>query len=108
MLFEHVWAADLRDAISDAGGEFLAQGYLTPEVLFMVGAELEAQVEAAAAIEAAEIIKTEAALVAADVIEEEAADEAAAAILAAEIVEDAAVEDAVEVEEEVEEIEKEG
>jgi len=100
MLLEHVWAADLRDAILDAGGEFLAQGFLTPDVLFMVGAELEAQVEAVAAIEAAEMIKAEAALeaaeaiAAADAIEAEAVREAVAALIAAEIIEEEAMDEA--------------
>src|SRR5436190_15620627 len=46
LLFEHVWAKDLKQAVRGAGGIPLAQGFLTPEVLVMLGAELRAIVEA--------------------------------------------------------------
>jgi len=42
MLFEHVWARDLKAAIRDAGGVPLGEGFLTPEVLALVGVELAA------------------------------------------------------------------
>ncbi len=54
VLIEHVWAARLRDAVLDAGGRLLGQGYLTPEVVMIVGAEIQARAEAEAAIELAE------------------------------------------------------
>jgi hypothetical protein len=54
VLIEHVWAARLREAVLDAGGRLLGQGYLTPEVVMVVGAEIQARAEAEAAIELAE------------------------------------------------------
>ena len=54
VLIEHLWAARLREAIIDAGGRLLGQGYLTPEVVMIVGAELQARADAEAAIELAE------------------------------------------------------
>jgi hypothetical protein len=54
VLIEHVWAGRLRDAVREAGGRLLGQGYLTPEVVMIVGAELQARAEAEAAIELAE------------------------------------------------------
>jgi hypothetical protein len=54
VLIEHVWATRLREAVLAAGGRLLGQGYLTPEVVMIVGAELEARAEAEAAIELAE------------------------------------------------------
>ena len=41
-------------ALREAGGYPLMEGFLTPEALFMVGKELEAMVEAEAAIEMAD------------------------------------------------------
>ena len=119
LLLEHRWAIGFRDAVLDAGGEFLLQGYLTPDTLFMFGAELEAQAEAAAAIEAAaeavaisEAIQAEAArraieaLITAGMIEDAAMDEAAdvvAEALAIEFIAEAEAEAAIEEAEEVEE-----
>jgi hypothetical protein len=54
VLIEHVWAARLREAVREAGGRLLGQGYLTPEVVMIVGAELQARAEAEAAIELAQ------------------------------------------------------
>ena len=54
MLIEHLWAARLREAVLEAGGRLLGQGYLTPEVVMIVGAEIQARAEAEAAIELAE------------------------------------------------------
>jgi hypothetical protein len=54
VLVEHVWAAHLRETIRDAGGRLLGQGFLTPEVVMIVGAELQARADAEAAIELAE------------------------------------------------------
>jgi hypothetical protein len=54
VLVEHVWASRLRTTVRDAGGALLAQGFLTPEVVMMVGAELKARHDAEAAIEIAE------------------------------------------------------
>ena len=54
LLIEHVWAARFAEAVRDAGGRLLGQGYLTPEVVMIIGAELQARAEAEAAIELAE------------------------------------------------------
>jgi hypothetical protein len=54
VLVEHVWAARLRETVREAGGRLLAQGFLTPEVVMLVGAELKARSDAEAAIELAE------------------------------------------------------
>ena len=57
VLIEHVWASRLREAVLAAGGRLLGQGYLTPEVVMIVGAELAARAEAEAAIELAEAVR---------------------------------------------------
>jgi hypothetical protein len=54
VLVEHVWAETLRETVREAGGRLLGQGLLTPELVLIVGAELEAQREAEAARELAE------------------------------------------------------
>jgi hypothetical protein len=54
LLVEHVWASRFSEAVRAAGGRLLGQGYLTPEVVMIVGAELQARAEAEAAIEIAE------------------------------------------------------
>ncbi len=45
LLIEHVWARDLKDAIRDAGGFPLGEGFLTPETLAEVATELIAMSE---------------------------------------------------------------
>ena len=54
VLVEHLWAARLREAVREAGGRLIGQGFLTPEVVMVVGAELQARADAEAAIELAE------------------------------------------------------
>ena len=54
VLVEHLWASQLREAVLEAGGRLLGQGFLTPEVVMVVGAELEARANAEAAIELAD------------------------------------------------------
>ncbi len=101
LLVEHVWAAGLKHAIRDAGGHMLAQGFLTPEALLMVGQELRAIVEAEAAIELAEAVKGAALLDAlitidmAEAVKEAAIEDAAETVVAAELVKTVAVADAV-------------
>jgi uncharacterized membrane protein len=103
VIIEHTWATNFRDAAIGAGGEMLAQGFLTPKTVMMMGAEIEAQAEAAAAIEMSAIIQEEAAYRAlfavalSEAIQEEAANNAVAALIAAEIIEEAAMEEVVEV-----------
>jgi hypothetical protein len=53
LLVEHVWAARFREAVRESGGRLLGQGFLTPEVVMVVGAEIQAQADAQAAIELA-------------------------------------------------------
>ena len=107
LMIEHTWAIDFRDAVREAGGLVLGQGFLTAETLLLVGAELEAQAQALAAIEeaavvvaVAEAIEEEAAWEAAEAvvmsqaIQEEAARRAIEALVTAELIEEAAMEEA--------------
>jgi uncharacterized membrane protein len=101
LLFEHTWATKFADALGDAGGHMLAQGFLTRDALMMVGAELEAMVEAQEAIEMAEAVKGAALLDAldtlfeAELIKEAAIEEAAEAVVAAEVIKAMAATEAV-------------
>ena len=54
VLVEHLWAARLREVVRAAGGRLLGQGFLTPEVVMIVGAEIQARADAEAAIELAQ------------------------------------------------------
>jgi hypothetical protein len=54
VLVENVWAARLREVVRAAGGRLLGQGFLTPEVMMIVGAEIQARADAEAAIELAQ------------------------------------------------------
>ena len=54
LLVEHVWAARCRRSSASAAASSLAQGMLTPEVMMIVGAELQAKADAEAAIELAD------------------------------------------------------
>jgi len=45
LLVEHVWARRFKSAVRDAGGVPLGEGFLTPEVVAFVGAELVAMSE---------------------------------------------------------------
>jgi len=100
LMIEHTWAIGFRNAVAESGGKMAAQGFLTPETLFMVGAELEAQVEAVEAIAISEAIQYEAAAEAveavliSEAIQEAAAVRAIEALIAAEIIEEAAMEEA--------------
>ena len=118
LLIEHRWAAGLRDAVASGGGRMVAQGFLTPDSLMLLGAELVAAAEAIDAIEtaveleaianvrslqalaaievAAEVEAAVAAhviltLVEAGYIEQAAAQEAAAAVIDAALIEQAIV-----------------
>jgi uncharacterized membrane protein len=110
LMIEHTWAIDFRNAVADAGGMMLSQGFLTPGTLMLIGAELEAQAAALAAIEEAafvvalsEAVEEEAmveaaeAVIMSEAIQEEAARQAIAALVAAELIEEAAIEEASEV-----------
>jgi hypothetical protein len=54
VLVEHLWAAHLRELVRERGGLLVAQGLLTPEVMAIVGVELQAKADAEAAIVLAE------------------------------------------------------
>lgn len=103
LLFEHAWAARLKHAIRTTGGYPIAQGFLTPEALMMVGREVEAVVEAEATIEIAEAVKGAAILdalatvEAAEQVKAAAAAEAARALIVAGLIEEAAAQEAIDV-----------
>ena len=54
LLVEHVWARDLKRTIRDAGGFPLGEGFLTPETIAAVAAELVAMAEALEELESEE------------------------------------------------------
>jgi uncharacterized membrane protein len=51
VLIEHVWARELKEAVRDAGGRMLGEGYLTPEMVAAVEPELVAIAEAIGEVE---------------------------------------------------------
>ncbi|MCO5223213.1 MAG: hypothetical protein M9947_16815 [Thermomicrobiales bacterium] len=53
VLFEHTWAFDIRNKIRRATGVPIAQGFLTPELLMLVGEEARLLHEAGAAVQVA-------------------------------------------------------
>src|SRR5215213_8070929 len=57
LLVEHRWAGRLREAVRDAGGRLVGQGFLTPELAMVVGAEIQARADAEAAIELAAAVR---------------------------------------------------
>jgi len=101
LMFEHTWAIPLRDAIRRAGGVPLAQGFLTPEVLLMVGEELRAITDAEQTIEVAQIVQGAAILDTLATLEEAEAIKTAIAadvlrtLVMAELIEEAAVTEAI-------------
>lgn len=101
LLFEHTWAAKLKQAVRSTGGYPIAQGFLTPEALFMIGREVEAVMEAEVAIEVAEAVKGAALLdalatvEAAEQVKAAAAAEATRALIVAGLIEEAAAQDAI-------------
>lgn len=102
LMIEHVWAIPLRDAIRRAGGIPLAQGFLTPEAVLMVGEELETiaeaerTIEVATAVQAAAILDTLATLEEADAIKTAIAADVVRTLAIADIIEEAAMEEAIE------------
>lgn len=103
LLFEHTWAIPFRDAIRRAGGRGLAQGFITPEGLMMVGAEVEAIAEAELAIEVSDAVRGAAILDALIAVEQAEQIKSAVAadvlrtLVVADMIEEAAIEEAVEV-----------
>ena len=68
VLVEHLWAARLRETVLAAGGRLLGQGFLTPEVVMIIGAEIQARAEAEAAIELAQAARGSALVEALEVV----------------------------------------
>jgi DNA-binding NarL/FixJ family response regulator len=58
-LIEHRWARPLFEAIADAGGTFLGEGFITDDADLLIGAEVAAMDEAAQAIADAEAVELE-------------------------------------------------
>ena len=102
LMFEHTWAIPLSDAIRRAGGVPLAQGFITPETLLMVGEELRAIAEAERTIEVAQIVQsaaildTLATLQEAEAVKTAIAAEVLRTLAVAELIEEAAVAEAIE------------
>jgi uncharacterized membrane protein len=46
LLVEHVWALEFKNAVRDAGGVPIAEGFLTPEAVAAVGPQLAGMAEA--------------------------------------------------------------
>ncbi len=103
LMIEHTWATEFRQAVQEANGFMMAQGFLTAETLVMIGAELQAQVNAMQAIQLADAAKLQAAREAAravalaDTIRAEAARQAIDALVAARLIEETAMEEAIQV-----------
>ncbi|MDW7731002.1 MAG: DUF6325 family protein [Methanolobus sp.] len=101
LLIEHVWAAGLKHAVREAGGHPIAQGFLTPEAMMIIGKEAEAIADAEVAIEIAEAVKGAALLDVLSTIdtagemEEAAIEEAAETVVEMETVKTSAVAEAV-------------
>lgn len=101
LLIEHVWAAGLKQAIREAGGHPIAQGFLTPEAMMMIGKEAEAIAQAETAIEISEAVKGAALLDVlstidiAEELKEAAIEETSGAVVEMELVKTAAVAEAV-------------
>ncbi|MCL4264969.1 MAG: hypothetical protein KJ069_17245 [Anaerolineae bacterium] len=102
LMFEHTWAISLAAAIRRAGGVPLAQGFVTPESLVMIGEELNAIAEAAATIERAQIVQsaaildTLATLQQAEAIKTAVAADVVRTLAMAELIEETAVAEAIE------------
>ena len=109
LLVEHGWAQPLFDAIAESGGALVGEGFLTPEVGLLVGAEVAAMEEAARVIAAAQADEADAMLLAmaaetqaaeaiatSEAIRTAAAADAIRALITAGIVEEAAAVESVE------------
>ena len=108
LLVEHYWAAPLFDAIAEADGTLIGEGFLTAETGLVVGAEVaameeaaqviaQAQAEEAVALLAMAAAQAEAAEAVADSrrIQSAAAADATRALITAGLVEEAAAHEAV-------------
>jgi uncharacterized membrane protein len=103
LLIEHRWALELKSAVRGAGGVPIVQGFLTPEALFMVGAEVRAISEAqdtiavAQAIEGAALLAAMATVQASEMIQQAAVAETARVLIAAGLIEAEATAEVIEV-----------
>jgi DNA-binding NarL/FixJ family response regulator len=108
LLVEHHWAAPLFDAIAEAGGTLIGEGFLTSEAGLVVGAEVAAMEEAAQVIAQAQAEEADALLAAvaaraeaaeavaeSEWIQSAAAAAAVRALITAGLVEEAAAHEAV-------------
>src|SRR4249920_2322329 len=103
LLVEHYWAAPLFDAIAEAGGTLVGEGFLTSQAGLVVGAEVAAMEEASEVIAQAQADEADALLVTAaaeavadsERIQSAAAADAVRALIAAGLVEEAAAHEAV-------------
>lgn len=101
LLFEHTWALDLKGAVRGAGGVPLVEGFLTPEALFMMGAEVQAVTEAENTIARAEaargiaILDAIATIEVAEEVQQAAVAETARVLIAAGLIEAAAAQEVV-------------
>jgi len=101
LMIEHSWAAGFQDAISQAGGEVAARGFLPIRALQKVGVELEARLEALDALENSEenqrdkAMKVLASAAAARARQEEAGMRAAEMLIEEEVIEWDSLDDAV-------------
>jgi len=102
LLVEHQWALELKGAVRNAGGVPIIQGFLTPEALLMVGAEVQAVVKAeqtialAQAVEGAALLAALATVEAAEMVQEAAVAETARVLIAAGLIEEAAIDEVIE------------
>jgi uncharacterized membrane protein/predicted nucleic-acid-binding protein len=101
LLIEHRWALDLKGAVRKAGGIPLTQGFLTPEALFMVGAEVRAVADAedtiavAEAIQGAALLAAMATVEASEMIQQAAVAETARVLIAAGLIEAEATQEVI-------------
>ncbi len=57
ILVEHLWSARVSEAVREAGGRLLGQGFLTQELMMIIGAEMRARADAEAALELAKALR---------------------------------------------------
>jgi uncharacterized membrane protein len=101
LLVEHQWALELKGAVRNAGGVPIIQGFLTPEALLMVGAEIRAVTEAedtialARAVQGAAVLAALATVEEAEQVQQAAVAETVRVLIAAGLIEEAAAQDVI-------------
>ncbi len=99
-LIEHIWTPDFLDAVTQAGGQMIAQGFLSQQALSMVEGEIESQVEALDSVTKSEEVQRKSAMDAlvsaatSRAIQEETSLRAAEMLVEEEIIEGEAMDDA--------------